>query len=66
MASERPEYNDKIRLMSALAPIAYMSNMTNPFFQLLSNFHNTLEVSWVSIMFYPRYIFFEYINDILK
>ncbi|KAK9731502.1 alpha/beta-hydrolase lipase region [Popillia japonica] len=45
MLSERPEYNDKIRLMVALAPIAYMSNLTNPFFQLLAMFHNTLE--WI-------------------
>ncbi|GJQ87640.1 hypothetical protein Trydic_g17465 [Trypoxylus dichotomus] len=45
MTSERPEYNSRIKLMIALAPIAYMSNMTNPFFQLLSLFHNTLE--WV-------------------
>ncbi|GJQ87639.1 hypothetical protein Trydic_g17464 [Trypoxylus dichotomus] len=45
MTSERPEYNNKIRLMVALAPIAYMSNMTNPFFQLLSLFHGTVE--WV-------------------
>ncbi|KAI4454144.1 lysosomal acid lipase-related [Holotrichia oblita] len=45
MGAERPEYNDKIKLMVALAPIAYMSNLTNPFFQLASAFHNTLE--WV-------------------
>ncbi|KAI4454128.1 lysosomal acid lipase-related [Holotrichia oblita] len=45
MGAERPEYNDKIKLMVALAPIAYMSNLTNPFFQLASVFHNTLE--WV-------------------
>lgn len=46
MCSEKPEYNDKIRLMSAFAPVAYMSRITNPFFQLLSNFHDSLEVSW--------------------
>lgn len=45
MGAERPEYNDKIKLMVALAPIAYMSNLSNPFFQLASTFHNTLEVS---------------------
>lgn len=45
MGSVRPEYNDKIKLAIALAPIGYMSNMTNPFFQVLSLFHNSLEVS---------------------
>lgn len=45
MGSVRPEYNDKIKLAIALAPIGYMSNMTNPFFKVLSLFHNSLEVS---------------------
>lgn len=27
MASERPEYNDKIYVMNALAPVAFMGNM---------------------------------------
>lgn len=27
MASERPEYNDKIKMMHALAPIAFMGNI---------------------------------------
>ncbi|KAI4471082.1 lysosomal acid lipase-related [Holotrichia oblita] len=46
MGSVRPEYNAKIKLAIALAPIGYMSNMTNPFFQLLALFHNTLE--WIT------------------
>jgi lysosomal acid lipase/cholesteryl ester hydrolase len=28
--SERPQYNDKIRAMFSLAPIAFSSHMTNP------------------------------------
>ncbi|XP_066999665.2 lipase 3 [Anabrus simplex] len=36
MCSERPEYNDKIRAMFSLAPIAYMNHMTSPFFKLFS------------------------------
>lgn len=44
MCSEKSEYNDKIRLMSALSPVVYMSRMTNPFFKLVANFHDTLEV----------------------
>ncbi|KAJ8952377.1 hypothetical protein NQ318_014468 [Aromia moschata] len=30
MGSMRPEYNDKINVMAALAPIAYMGNATSP------------------------------------
>ncbi|GJQ87658.1 hypothetical protein Trydic_g17477 [Trypoxylus dichotomus] len=45
MTSEKPEYNDKIRLMVALAPIAYMSHLQNPFLQLVSNFQTV--VGWV-------------------
>lgn len=44
MASERPEYNQKIRLMSALAPVAFMSNIPNPFMRFLANFDDTIEV----------------------
>lgn len=38
MTSLRPEYNSKIRAMHALAPVAFMSNMPNPFFSALSPF----------------------------
>nr|XP_022912354.1 lipase 3-like [Onthophagus taurus] len=44
MGSERPEYNKKIRLMVALAPVAYMSHATNPFLQVLSPLEGVLEV----------------------
>ncbi|KAK7863075.1 hypothetical protein R5R35_010999 [Gryllus longicercus] len=43
MTTQRPEYNDKIRAMFALAPIAYMGYMTSPFFQLLSLANKPLE-----------------------
>ncbi|GJQ72821.1 hypothetical protein Trydic_g20260, partial [Trypoxylus dichotomus] len=36
MASEKPEYNDKIRLMVALAPVAYMDGIPNKFFRFIS------------------------------
>lgn len=36
MTSLRPEYNSKIRAMHALAPVAFMSNMANPFFQVIA------------------------------
>lgn len=33
MASERPEYNDKIIFHGAMAPPVYMGNATNPLIQ---------------------------------
>ncbi|KAJ8707871.1 hypothetical protein PYW07_011548 [Mythimna separata] len=36
MASERPEYNEKIALMVALSPVAYMSNVQSPIVRLMS------------------------------
>lgn len=45
MASERPEYNDKITAMFALAPVAYVRHMTSPFFQILSRFDTFIIVS---------------------
>nr|CAD7417253.1 unnamed protein product [Timema poppensis] len=44
MGSMRPEYNDKIRAMFSLAPIAYMSHMTSPFLQLISQYITELQV----------------------
>lgn len=45
MASELPEYNEKIRLMVALAPVAYMSNLGNPFLKVISSLETGLNVS---------------------
>ncbi|XP_015125978.1 lipase 3 [Diachasma alloeum] len=36
MASEKPEYNDKIIVMFAMAPVAYIKHMKSPFFQVLA------------------------------
>lgn len=44
MASQRPEYGRKVKMMSALAPIAYMSNVPNIFVQILARFENSLKV----------------------
>lgn len=41
--AERPEYNQKIRLMSALAPVAFMEHMPSPM-RLLAPFSDTLDV----------------------
>ena len=59
--AERPEYNSRIRLMSALAPVSYVGHMTSPL-ALLAPIANQLEVgytpsscccnSFISSMFY--------------
>lgn len=36
MASERPEYNEKIGLMVALSPVAFMSNARSPIVRLIA------------------------------
>lgn len=46
MMSEKPEYNEKIRMMAALAPIAYMGNLPNFFFQVIAKFEGPLGVSF--------------------
>lgn len=38
MASARPEYNEKIALMSALAPVAYNGHISSPFMNLMLRF----------------------------
>lgn len=35
MGSTRPEYNDKIKLMQAFAPVAYMGNLPGPLLHVL-------------------------------
>lgn len=45
MASERPEYNDKILMMNALAPIAFMSNCRSPAGQAVARLLASARVS---------------------
>ncbi|XP_050514665.1 uncharacterized protein LOC114329267 isoform X1 [Diabrotica virgifera virgifera] len=65
MAALRPEYNEKIALMTALAPVAYMTHMASPLLRLLAQyqeifefllvdvlkFHNLLPYSWIYRVF---------------
>lgn len=48
MGALRPEYNNKIRSMHALAPVAFMSNLKSPFVRALSPFVDQME--WVMDM----------------
>lgn len=45
MASEFPEYNDKIRLAVLLGPIAFLSHMIAPGYRLLALFTDELLVN---------------------
>lgn len=45
MTSELPEYNNKVRLMIAFAPVAYMANVKSWFLRLISSRVDQLEVS---------------------
>lgn len=45
MCSERPEYNEKIKMMHALAPVAYMNNAASPVMRFLGANVITLQVT---------------------
>lgn len=45
MASEKPEYNSKIKAMFSLAPIAFTSHMTSPLLQIISKGQIAINVS---------------------
>ncbi|XP_049535775.1 lipase 1-like [Anopheles darlingi] len=44
MTSMRPEYNEKVIEMQALAPVAFMEHMRSPLLRLMTRFLNTLNV----------------------
>ncbi|CAH0547946.1 unnamed protein product [Brassicogethes aeneus] len=44
MASERPDYNKNIKLMIALAPVAFMTNAPNPAIQAIALFERSLSI----------------------
>lgn len=45
MASERPEYNAKVRVMVCLAPIAFLSNQRSPLLKCVVPLHIVMKVS---------------------
>ena len=44
MASERPEYQEKIIASFALAPVAFVSNIKHPLYRVLSTFTEVIYV----------------------
>lgn len=45
LCSERPEYQEKIRSMAAMAPIAYLNHVKSPIMTFLSSVADPLAVS---------------------
>lgn len=45
MASQRPEYGEKVRLTIALAPVVYLSNSQHPLIKLLADNINIVNVN---------------------
>ncbi|CAG9858471.1 unnamed protein product [Phyllotreta striolata] len=44
MASEKPEYNSKIKVHIALAPIAYMKHITSPLLKIMAFWEGAIEL----------------------
>ncbi|XP_043267212.1 lipase 3-like [Venturia canescens] len=44
MATERPEYQRKIKAMFALGPVAYLDHIKSLFYRIVAQFSNNLEV----------------------
>lgn len=55
LMSTRPEYNEKVAAMQALAPVAYIGNIKSPLIKAIAPFTNSLEVSlWVKKFYENR------------
>jgi lysosomal acid lipase/cholesteryl ester hydrolase len=49
MLSEKPEYNEKIKLFVALAPVAFMSHIKSPI-RFLAPFSKDIEVNIINFL----------------
>lgn len=45
MCSERPEYNDKVKGMVSMAPVAFLTNQRSPLIKFIVRFYILMEVS---------------------
>ncbi|XP_063979678.1 lipase 3-like [Diachasmimorpha longicaudata] len=62
MGSEKPEYNDKIIAMFAMAPVAYLGHMKSPFFQVLSRIDKLVSGAMAALGYYE----FKPIDGLIK
>lgn len=53
MASERPEYMDKVILMQGLAPVAFLKHCRSPVVNFLAEWHLSVSVSYPILYSYP-------------
>lgn len=58
MVSERPEYNDKIEMMHAMAPGVFMSHTRSPLIRVILPFLSVLEVNFSTKVCYCFFFFF--------
>lgn len=68
MAAEKPEYNNKIKAMFALAPIGYMKHLTSPLLKVMALMDGSVElllsmIGWAE--FLPSYDFLATVGETL-
>lgn len=59
MTSSKPEYNDKVVAMQALAPVGYFANAKSPLIKAIAPFTNSIDVS---ILVYLEYFILPFIK----
>lgn len=62
LLSMRPEYNNKINEATLLAPAAYLKNIRNPFFKIISDLYKPLKAAVAAMRIYK----INFDHDILK
>ncbi|KAJ3658402.1 hypothetical protein Zmor_010141 [Zophobas morio] len=64
MASEKPEYNAKIRLMTALSPVAHVANVPNPFLAPLVDNYDLVKTVVPILKIHEVLPHFDYFTDL--
>uniref|UniRef100_U5ERJ2 Putative triglyceride lipase-cholesterol esterase n=1 Tax=Corethrella appendiculata TaxID=1370023 RepID=U5ERJ2_9DIPT len=67
MTSTKPEYNSKIQLMQALAPVAYLSNMNSPLLKVVTSLLDSISLiidAFGVNEFLPNSKFLKFVADI--
>lgn len=63
MASRKPEYNDKIEMMHALAPVAFLSHTTSPPIRAIAPFATVVKVRKHSLLIILYLKFSSYVGS---
>lgn len=59
LLSLRPEYNNKIQAVFAMAPVAFMSNVKSPI-RLLAPFSKDIQVIFIKTYFIINYVVYKF------